>query len=101
MNRFIDGVGNFISSGMDSLGDLSGHLFMKTGDGVEHTSYCIDIINKQGFDAFLNDPTCMSYVRDGIIYTSIFLGIIMLVRVILRKITGFLAWLSGYRQKRR
>lgn len=100
INRVTDGVGGAINTGMDSLGDMFGYMFVKIGDGTEHMAYCIDIINKQGFDAFLNDQQSMQYVRDGVIYGTIFLGIIMIVRSILRRVTGFLAWISGYRSKR-
>lgn len=95
-NRLVDGVGNVISTSIDSLGDLTGHLFIKIGDGAEHFSYCMDKINKEGFDAFLNDHQCMEYVKYGIIYGVIFIGIIMVVRYVLRKITRVLDWLSGY-----
>lgn len=100
INRATDGMGQLLNTGMDSLGDMFGHMFIKIGSGAEHASYCIDVINKNGFDAFLNDPQCMDYVKDGVIYGTIFLGIVMVVRAILRRITGFLAWISGYRHRR-
>lgn len=58
-NTAIDNVGVFLSSGIDSLGNLFGRLFVKIADGAEHTAECFDVINKKGFDGFLNDDKCM------------------------------------------
>ena len=103
---------NFISSAFRIMGEyiqqafiFIGNLFAEIPDilssGAHHLEHILQQYNRNGIGAVLNDDESMSYISSGVYYSIKYIAIIWIARIIIRKITGFLSWISGYRENRR
>ena len=101
INKSFDILGDYVNKGIDQMGIISSNLFLKMGKGIEEGAYCIDVINKKGFDGFLDDPRCMDAVKYAIIYSVIVYALWRIFKYILKKITAITSWISGYEGERK
>ena len=104
-DNFISGafkiMGEYISQAFIYIGNLFAEIPDVISNGANHLEHILQQYNRNGINAVLNDNESMQYISSGIYYSIKYIAIIWIARIILRKITGFLAWISGYKQNRR
>ena len=101
VNQFFITMGQYMNTGISSLGPMFGHLIDIIDKGTTRLEECYKIFmnhkeGQTGLDALFGSDYFWGTVSYAITYGLILIGIIWLVRVILRKVTKFLDWLSGY-----
>lgn len=101
VNQFFITMGQYMNTSISSLGPMFGHLIDIIDKGTTRLEECYKIFmnhkeGQTGLDALFGSDYFWSTVNYAITYGLILIGIIWLVRIILRKVTKFLDWLSGY-----
>lgn len=96
VTKAFDVIGNFISNGISSIGNIMGSLVAKLSIAADNIAYCTDVIknNNNGFEAFMNDPQCINIVMSALAYCGLFYLIFKTIKILAKKLASILYFFS-------